>query len=148
MKREKMKMFPVFVLATGLVVTSVTPNVLAAESVASKTVSGGWSEKSGYFTTINNNQGFSILAASEPKHEGYVESRREGSTVLLKRAVGKTTWKDTRHYTRARFEGYWTGEIKGDSGRVWGTGSTEAKSDWIDKSFSDWVGKTYYGNEE
>ncbi|WP_010494924.1 hypothetical protein [Paenibacillus elgii] len=147
MKREKMKMFPVFVLATGLVVTSVTPNVLAAE-VTSKTVSGGWSEKSGYFSTINNNQGFSILAASEPKHEGYVESRREGSTVLLKRAVGKTTWKDTRHYTRARFEGYWTGEIKGDSGRVWGTGSTEAKSDWIDKSFSDWVGKTYYGNEE
>ncbi|CAH8769574.1 hypothetical protein QJQ58_13545 [Paenibacillus dendritiformis] len=147
MKMSIKRGLPIVALATGLVIASITPNTLIAQSIASKTVAGGWDEKNGYFTISNNTPTSLSLAASSPKHEGSVESAYGGKNVLLERAVGKTTWEGVYHYSRARFEGRLTGKITADSDRVWGTSETEAYSDWIDRFLTDWAAKTYYGNE-
>lgn len=137
------KMIPL-ALSVGIILGSVAPSALHAQSIDANGAIGGWSEKDGYFSITAVSSFIGI--ASTAKHTGYVEDVDRGN-VLFSRAVGNTSWPGEYHYTRARFEGHITGNILGDSGRVWGTNATEAKSDWVDRYASDWVGKTYYGNE-
>ncbi|MCR8845715.1 hypothetical protein NQ117_18700 [Paenibacillus sp. SC116] len=138
----KNKKSSIFILTVALFLSVITPITYSAQSDDLKNITGGWSERDGYF-----GGGISVTSMSTASHTGSVESKEVATGVLMSRAVGNTSWDTVYHYTRARFEGYVTGSVTGDSGRVWGWNTTEAKSDWIDTFLTDYVGKTYYGNQ-
>ena len=101
----------------------------------------GWSEDSPVAGTL--------LARAAAKHTGKAENSVIDGTSH-KRAYGKTTWSGVRHYTRARIEK--GAKIVTDSGRVFGTGVTEARSPWAAWSRanggdpeSPGTARTYYG---
>lgn len=107
---------------------------------------GYWDETDGYSITENLNNS---KVRSKPKHTGKSETKGFGGTDH-KRAIGKTVWTGVYHYTRARmvekilvFE---TSTLT-DSGRKWGTGTTQAISPWW--AFTPDVyaqARTNYGN--
>lgn len=90
---------------------------------------GGWIEGEGYFTNS--------LVKATAKHKGWKESAGGGY-----RAVGETTWKGTRHYTRAQMYSRLTGKICADSYRKWGTGFTRAATNYTKQCSS---ARTFYG---
>jgi|SRR5690625_519933 len=110
---------------------------MSPSSFASPT--GGWTEGEGYWSSdTNDNEGISIMAAAKPQSH---TAKREYSGHNL-RIVANTKWSGQRHYTRARYETYW-GSVESDSGRVWGTNTTVAKSGWNDGELNR--AKSYYG---
>ncbi|WP_413286701.1 hypothetical protein [Bacillus mojavensis] len=80
--------------------------------------------------------------AASAKHKGRTETKPAGS-IIVKRAIGETTWKGKYHYTRAQILTIW-GSVDTDSGRVWGKNKTKAVSPWATAEMSR--GKTYYGS--
>lgn len=122
-----------------------------------KNVVGGWDEKTGYFNNADEfNNNFEVanknitfaLRESTPMHTGKRERNDDESTTRF-RAHGWTTWTGMYHYTRARMEEHFFGDVTvlTDSGRQWGQNGTEAISPWW--YFNPDVGdraRTYYGN--
>ncbi|AEJ24704.1 hypothetical protein HKO46_08630 [Streptococcus equi subsp. zooepidemicus] len=112
---------------------------------------GGWSEETGYYTSVKAfNASHQAVGSHTPKallgvprHTG----RKEQSNLLL-RAHGWTTWVGVRHYTRARMTSYLSeNNVYTDSGRVWGVGGTEAISPWYNTLHPEngAMARTYYG---
>ncbi len=109
-------------------------------------VVGGWSEDSGYFTTLPASR------AGQPQHTGQTEQRSVNGTTN-KRAHGWTTWVGQYHFTRACMEHngmFCNGQIITDSQRQWGFDGTEAISPWTAFNPNKCCGnlgsgRTYYG---
>lgn len=139
---------------------TVTPLIVSAETSSSKistkltevsnvttsndnldSVVGGWSENEGMY--VNNLYG-NLMLRSSPHHTGKAETKTINGTGH-KRAHGWTTWPGIKHYTTARLEQ--GSYVNGTSGRVWGTGGTEAASPWkpYTKSGDPGSARTYYG---
>lgn len=134
--------FSKLILSTSLALSIGTG--LVNTNTASAT-SGGWNEETGYY--VNEEQGgISLSAASKPEsHTANIEYGGSSSTVLLERVVGTTKWANKYHYTRARYESSIGSGVQGDSGRVWGTSTTIAKSSWLEKFWN--YARTYWGSE-
>ncbi|GAA0491493.1 hypothetical protein GCM10008986_17040 [Salinibacillus aidingensis] len=62
---------------------------------------------------------------------------------MYERVVATTIWPYVYHYSRARYESWTSGEIIGDSGRVWGWDQTEARSGYAPTNF--YTAHTYWG---
>lgn len=136
-------------VAAAMVALSLLPGMAMATS---PTVCGGWSEDG---TVIVAEGGDGIALASDPHHSGKVESSVNSRGTTIKRAHGWTTWVGVHHYTTAQMEHsgifcQMNGKVIKTSGRVWGTGGTEACSPWA--TFNPDVccgnlgsGRTYYG---
>lgn len=128
-------------LAITALLAIPTGNALAAENqqVSTNKNTGevlGWSEHPEEKNSVSPQ--FTTLSTTSPVHTGSVEYKDQ----YTKRAVGKTKW-DKYHYTRARLVNYYTGAVKTDSQRVWGSGETTAKSPYGDSGYS---GRTFYGS--
>ncbi|WP_285767208.1 hypothetical protein [Peribacillus sp. SI8-4] len=115
--------------------------VLCTVPNSSFAAEGGWTEGEGSWISTNSQQVSTFAAASKPQsHKATIETQTK-STYVAKRVVARTSWKGVKHYSRARFEGMFG--VQGDSYRVYGTGSTVAKSKYIDPVGA--VAKTYWG---
>lgn len=108
-----------------LTFTLLVPSLAFADSEGG--IRGGWVEGEGYWVESSD----ITLFSSPDSHTGW---KQVNSDETKYRAVGVTTWKGKRHYTRARMQGHVTGKVYADSGRVWGTDSTEAKSPWTSRN--------------
>ncbi|TRZ40243.1 hypothetical protein CEQ21_04710 [Niallia circulans] len=124
---------------------ALAAGILYVAPVTSHAAEGGWTEGEGSWISENPSQ-FSIMAtkvAKKPQKHTASFNYKVHTTYVAKQVVAHTEWKDAYHYSRARFEGSF-GRVEGDSKRVWGTGSTTAKSEYIDPVAV--VAKTYWGN--
>lgn len=122
-----------------------TLSLLLSVSVAPAMISaaeGGWVEGEGYWEKSTDSK--SIMSGSPESHEGYREAGEDHGTYVDMRVVGETEWKGKYHFTRARWEKYFTRTPVADSGRVWGYDSTIAKSGWIVDTFLRHA-STYWG---
>ncbi|MEK4005051.1 hypothetical protein [Paenibacillus sp. FSL H3-0333] len=124
-------------IAGFVVLVGVSGSALATTSLNDSSVSGGWSEKEGNFSTSSSR--VSPAAEVVTVHNGWKESNKWG----FERAACTTWWKDTYHYSRARMEGPFSMDLT-DSGRQWGYVDTSAVSPYAD---AIWVAKTYYGKD-
>ncbi|MGF7486161.1 hypothetical protein [Lactococcus lactis] len=151
--KKKVIISSIFALTALL---TVTPVIVSAETSSSKSsakltevndittsnsIVGGWSEDEGMY--VNNLYG-NLMLRSSPHHTGQAETKTINGTGH-KRAHGWTTWPGIKHYTTARLEQ--GSYVNGTSGRVWGTGGTEAASPWKPYTTSGDPGRarTYYG---
>lgn len=107
------------------------PTLAFAADDSEESVRGGWIEGEGYWSNVND-QEIGIFAEPD-NHTGWKEVDESGDDNKY-RAVGSTNWEGERHYTRARMKGHLTGYLYADSGRVYGTDHTEAKSDWTKRN--------------
>ncbi|MBB5174487.1 hypothetical protein B0H94_103258 [Salsuginibacillus halophilus] len=109
-------------------VSLMIPSMALAVEEEQDEAMGGWVEGEGYWTNNDSDIG----ALSEPdNHDGW---REAGPNEDQYRSVGVTTWHGQYHYTRALMEGHIWGTVYADSGRVYGTGSTEARSPWTERN--------------
>ncbi len=121
------------VLATTLVSgISILPASAGAETL-------GWSEDTGY-----TNLQYSTY--SGPQKHTATKSYGSLSSSSVERVTANTTWKGVRHYSRARYENV-SKNVKADSQRKYGTGTSQAISGWIDRTYTTYVAKTYWGND-
>lgn len=129
---EKNKIYGL--LLSLAVVAIATPIIVKAD------VMGGWSEENG---TVSSS--FARMSArATVRHTGRAEEKTISGTGY-KRAHGWTTWSKVKHYTTAQLET--GGRVNGTSGRIWGTGGTEAVSPYkpYTKNGSPGSARTYYG---
>ncbi|SDB07309.1 hypothetical protein SAMN02910293_00363 [Streptococcus henryi] len=135
-------------LSIGVSSTSVYANTNVNQ--ASQTILGGWDEETGIFYNQNNVLVSEVsvfrAAKSDPLHSGKREDRFQ-KNGLESRAVGWTSWPSVYHYTRAQMvELKGLGGVAADSGRIWGTGGTQAYSGWVfEGELSTHIAKTFYG---
>ncbi|WP_052770571.1 hypothetical protein [Paenibacillus sp. IHB B 3415] len=125
------------IIAGFTLLLGVSGSALATTSLNDSSVSGGWSEEEGYFSTSSSR--VSPAAEVVMIHDGWVEKNQWGH----ERAACTTWWKDTYHYSRARMEGPYSLDVT-DSGRQWGYVDTSAVSPYADAA---WLAKTYYGKD-
>lgn len=94
----------------------------------------GWSSDEGDIPVV--------LSSTKPdSHRGWVVQVSE----YVEHCVGETVWPGKKHYTRARYESYTSNAIQADSGRVWGTNKTTAKSGNVSSDLNFYKAKTYWG---
>ena len=145
-----MKKKMLLIIACFCVLLNCGSLVTAATNISNERVSGGWDEKTGYFSTVSEyNKARStahLASSSKPVHKGKKESKEIDGTTNY-RAHGWTTWTGKYHYTRARIEEWLFDTIYSDSERVWGYDSTEAISPWWPVDPNAWfIARTYYGD--
>lgn len=118
---------------------SFLPNSAGAETL-------GWSEDTGYVNGVNENTMNSpiLYAGSTPDSHTAKKEYLSQSSPNTERVIATTKWKGVKHYSRARYENR-SGTVKADSGRKYGTGTSQATSGWFDKSLSTYVAKTFWG---
>ncbi|HEX6593376.1 MAG TPA: hypothetical protein VF095_02185 [Bacillota bacterium] len=110
-------------------------SLFTVPALANSGANGGWTEGEGYWTnTIDTKYG---VFSKPSSHQGW--KQKSGKKY---RAVGTTHWKNKRHYTRAQMVSRIFGIVHADSGRVWGTGTTEARSGWT----KNYTARTFYGS--
>ncbi|OUB63550.1 hypothetical protein [Bacillus thuringiensis] len=119
---------------------SILPASAGAETL-------GWSEDTGYtdlqYATYDGSQ--TLAASSKPEKHTAKKSYGSLSSSSVERVTANTTWKGVRHYSRARYENR-SNNVKADSQRKYGVGTSEATSGWIDRTYTTYVAKTYWGN--
>lgn len=115
--------------------------ILVHASENNNTISGGWSESSGYYQS-----NYSRASSSPDKHTGKRLSRLWNSGGEFEYAsYGETIWKNTYHYTNARVENR-KGTALTEAGRQYGTGYTDATSPYYRPDlFENIECKSYWG---
>lgn len=163
-----MKRKIIAVLATVTLLGSATAVSVFATNVDKGSVSGGWSESTGYYidgvagTTDTYTFGTSVVpklkmtstfASNTPsptpdKHTGKRLSRifDMGGGDREYAAFGETLWYYKYHYTTARME-LSNGTVKTTSGRQWGENATKATSPYyVPRLFENIEARTYWGS--
>ncbi|MGG4386180.1 hypothetical protein ABEX08_29690 [Priestia megaterium] len=137
-KNSKLLKIPATIALAAAVLYTAPASSFAAE--------GGWTEGKGSWISTDSQQvstfgTVTATATSSPQKHYATFNYKDAGTYVAKRVVAHTTWTGVYHYSRARFEGVFG--VSGDSGRVYGTGSTAAYSKYIDPVGA--VAKTYWG---
>lgn len=162
-----MKRRIIAVLTAVTLIGSATGVSTFAANTDKSSVSGGWSESTGYYidgaagTTDTYNSGTSAVpglkvtsafasntpSATPDKHTGKRLTRiinSGGDTESA--AFGETVWYYKYHYTTARME-LSNGTVKTTSGRQWGENATKATSPYyLPGLFENTEARTYWGS--
>ena len=128
-------------------------------------VSGGWSEFTGYYidgvpgTTDTYTSGTSVVpglkvasilsgvpSPTPDKHTGKRLKRINSAEEVEHAAYGETVWYNKKHYTTAQME-LTDGTVKTTSGRQWDVNATKAESPYyLPAWYENTEARTYWGS--
>lgn len=160
----KRKIFAVLASIT-LIVSTAGVSAFAADT-DKNSVSGGWSESTGYYidgvpgTTATYTSGTSVVSSlkvastfanntpspTPDKHTGKRLRSVTSAGDPKYAAYGETLWYYKRHYTTARME-LSDGTVKTTSDRQWGENATQATSPYYTPKWNENTeARTYWGS--